>query len=128
MFLRELKYAHHLRRIPFEKIALLGMPLSVAHKERLKLLFVRADKRQKTEERARAIGGAAGHELLGDAFRDAKNISRVLVIIAHQLFAAQLAALLPVMQSLRDLFLHVEMQDVGRAAGHVVALGGQEEQ
>src|ERR1700730_9422044 len=74
MFLCELKYSHHLGRLPFEKVALFGMQLSIADKKRFELLFVRANERQKTKERAHAIGGAAGHELLGDSFRDAKNI------------------------------------------------------
>src|ERR1700730_1250322 len=83
IFLRELKRSHHLDRLGLKKIFPVGMKLSVANKKRTQFCFRAAPQRQETEKCASATRCVAARELLGDAFGHPKNISRMLVIIAH---------------------------------------------
>ena len=73
--------------------------------------------------RARPIGSSARHELFRDPLRYPKDISRVFVVVAHECFTAQLTVVLRVIKPLRDLLLHVEMQNVGRPFGGVMQIG-----
>ena len=72
--------------------------------------------------------GAPARELLGDAFRDPEDVSRVLVVILHQRFVAERAALLFITEPLRDLVLDREVERVRGAARGVVQIGPETEE
>ena len=52
----------------------------------------------------------------------------MLVIIVHQLFHPELTFVCAVTEAPRDLFLHVEMQNVAAPAGQIMQVGAQPEQ
>src|SRR5438128_12428078 len=115
--------AHHLDRILGEEIWLPDIELSVLNYETVDALGRGFRARQKSKKRARFGRGIAASKLRRDSFRHSKNVSTMRVDIFHQRFASQQAALLRITQSLRHRFLHVEMQNVGRAVVQIMELG-----
>ena len=64
---------------------------------------------------------AAG-ELLGDSLCHAKDISGMPKILLHECFASVQAATGRIMQALGDLFLRVQMQNIGAAPFRIMQI------
>ena len=105
-----------------KEIALVGVELSAANEERFQPRLVHPHQRQKTEKGTCSLRGAPACELCCDSLGHTENISRVLIVLSHERFASELPVLLGIVQAFGDLFLHVEMQNVGGAPGRVVQI------
>src|ERR1700720_698434 len=103
MFLGDLKRAHHLRGVLFEKFSAICVKLPVTYKKRFKTRLAASTQRQKSEESAGSTSRVAAGKLLGDSLGDAKDISRMFINVAHQRFAAELPSPLGIIQALGDL-------------------------
>ncbi len=67
----------------------------------------------------------AAYKLLGNTLCHAEDVSRVLVIVSHERFTAELAISRRIIEPFCDLFLQVDVQNVGRAPSRVVQIGAQ---
>src|SRR5260221_9470387 len=100
----------------------------LANEKRSEFCFASTPQRQKAEERTCPGGRITARELLGNAFGDAENISRVFVVIAHERFARALSLFFSITQTARDFFLRIEVQRVGGAFRQVIQVGSQSQQ
>ena len=129
MFLRELEGAHQQLRLVLEDVVVLRMELPAATNEFAEIRLVRLWRAEGSgRANARRSLRGTGCELLGDALGHAEDVARVLVVIAHQRFAAELRRAMRIVQPFRDLLLEVQMQHIGRAAAGVVQVGAHAQQ
>src|SRR5438105_14181510 len=105
-----------------KEIALVGVELSTANKKRFNPRLVHPHQRKKTEKGTCSLRGAPACELRCDPLGYTENISCVLIVLSHERFALELPVLLGIVQAFGDLFLHVEMQNVGGAPGRIVQI------
>src|SRR5260370_5377577 len=106
--LREFKCSHHLPRVFAEKIAPLGVQLLVTDKKGVADRgFIRSYQRKKTEKRSGPARNMAAYKLLGNTLCHAEDVSRVLVIVSHERFTAELAISMTLIEPVCALFLQV---------------------
>src|SRR5438067_34891 len=87
--------------------------------------LVRSYQRKKTEERAGLARHVSADELLRNAFRYSKNISRVLVVISHQCLTAELSVPGRIIKPFCDLLLQVRVQRVRGTPRGIMQIGAQ---
>ena len=121
--LGDLDHPHHLGRIFPEDIAAADVDLAILNEKRSYPFGGSSRSREKEKERQRFCGRITARELRGDSLRHAKNISGMGVNVFHQRLASEQAAFFWISQPLRDCFLHVQVQRVGRALVQVMQLG-----
>ena len=125
-FLSKLKHPHHLLRISAKNIAPRWMQMFVSHEEIVPdRSLVRSYQRKKTEKRAGLARHVSAHELLRNAFRYSKNISRVLVVISHQCLTAELSVPGRIIKPFCDLLLQVRVQRVRGPPRGIMQIGAQ---
>ena len=97
------------------------MQLFVTNKERIPdRSFVRSYQRKETKKRVDLARDISADELLRDAFRHPKDISRVFVVVPHQRFTSELSIPGRIKEPFCNLFLEIDVQDVGGAPGRIM--------
>src|SRR5205823_3821611 len=97
--------------------------LLVANEEKIShRSFVRSHQRKKTEQRTGLARDISAYKLLRYAFRDPEDVSRVLVIIAHELLAAPKVFWVPrrIIEAFCDLFLQIDTVAEFLVAGDLI--------
>src|SRR5438876_11454890 len=121
-----MKCPHHLLGVPAKKVSSNRVQLFLANKKRIANRgLILSDQRKKTEKRTCLVCGISADKLRRDSFADAKDVSSVLVIIAHERFAAELAIARRIMEPLRDFLLEVGVQNVSGAPRCIVQIRAQ---
>src|SRR5260370_38705180 len=105
----EFKGSNHLPRVFAEKIAPLGVQLLVTDKKGVADRgFIRSYQRKKTEKRSGPARNMAAYKLLGNTLCHAEDVSRVLVIVSHERFTAELAISRRIIEPFCDFVLQVD--------------------
>src|SRR5437773_2536749 len=87
--------------------------------------LVLSDHRKKNEKRAGLDPHLCPTQMLRDAFRYSKNISRVLVVISHQCLTAELSVPGRIIKPFCDLLLQVRVQRVRGPPRGIMQIGAQ---